>query len=348
MASAGADLPPRRKRGAVNLFLMKVLDHETLEALSPSTSLGSTSVSPVSSFSTSPWQTTGTAGAAAAQPDSDRKRSSAEVNSVDPIEEKLARFRSPSKPANHGGGSRAGVLASSSGTLEDVDAEQQPPPSRMSFIDKSANETIDLIERRLSELTSPSKAASRNDTAPIKPSSSNAHELGEAPGLLALKGPESDAVDKSSPSDGALVPYSHLPNRHSTHPLPNVCLPVHTSLLAPGDLSPFGHGRVVLKQTGITISRKEYKAKCEVQRNSRNLWKPGFIFPGQDHLPGADRNIFDRASLIRTNEFICYGILGCPYGDCLHQLKEIDISSARQRLQNIVATKQASKFAAGR
>ena len=239
-------------------------------------------------------------------------------------------------------------------------ALQQPTASRSQqpTASRSARATVDLIAKRLAELKSPTKE-SAGDAAwrlhQCKPSCACAHAFDEevrSSGLLALKGPESDAVgpepEDSSRLSNALVPYSHQSQQSSAPSLPIVPEPVHEALKAPSDVSLLGHGAVVLKQTGITLSRNEFRAICEKQRNTRNFWKTGFIFPGQEHLPAADRNIFDRESLIRTKQFVCYGLMGCPYGDCLHQLETIDISAGRTRLANTVATKQTSKSAAGK
>ena len=364
MTSAGADRPPSRRRGAASSLLFQVLNQETLDSRSSSPSPGSTGSSPSPSFSTSPWQTAGRAGAAAKQAG---KRSSADAKAVDAIEEKLARLKSPSKPAEHGGEGSAGVLHASSSVCMDIDQEdggapalQQPTASRSQqpTASRSARETVDLIAKRLAELKSPTKE-SAGDAAwrlhQCKPSCACAHAFDEevrSSGLLALKGPESDAVgpepEDSSRLSNALVPYSHQSQQSSAPSLPIVPEPVHEALKAPSDVSLLGHGAVVLKQTGITLSRNEFRAICEKQRNTRNFWKTGFIFPGQEHLPAADRNIFDRESLIRTKQFVCYGLMGCPYGDCLHQLETIDISAGRTRLANTVATKQTSKSAAGK
>ena len=204
----------------MNPFLTQVLDQEAFASCSPSTSLGSSGSSPASSFSTSPWQTAGTTGAAAKQSESYRKRSSAASNSVDPIEEKLARLTSPSKPDKHGpGGESTGVVHSSSSVCVDADEEDdgapprpQPTADRKSHNPTSATDTVDLIDKKLLELKSPSKGSAGATgwySAPCKPSCAcAAHAFDEEvrpnnSGLLALKGPEASGAKNTEASDGA-------------------------------------------------------------------------------------------------------------------------------------------------
>lgn len=252
----------------------------------------------------------------------------------------------------------------------DVDEEDggAPPPMPQPTADRkrstpiSAPDTVSLVEKRLSELKSPSKGSAEATgwyfVEPCKPSCACAHAFDEevrpnTSGLLALKGPETSGAKETEASVRAgprndLVVLSQQPRQSSTTSMAIVALPVHPTSLAPSDVSHHGHGAIVLKNTGITISRNEYRKTIELQRNSRNFWKTGFIFPGQEHLQGAERNVLERESIIRTKQFVCYGMMGCLAGDCLNQLETIDISSARQRLQNIVSTKKTSRSAAGK
>ena len=109
-----------------------------------------------------------------------------------------------------------------------------------------------------------------------------------------------------------------------------------------------GETGITLVNTAVSLSRDDMKRTFALQRNSQNFWKPSFIFPGQDHVKGENRNIFCRESLIRTKQFVCLHLLGCPFGDCLHLFETVDIEHARRRMVNTVVDKQNSKLSAGK
>ena len=144
------------------------------------------------------------------------------------------------------------------------------------------------------------------------------------------------AMDCDQPKSSALTISSSLIVAQASAPFTSSALVVS------------GEKPVTLVNSGRSFTRTELKETYALQRNSQNYWRGSFIFPNQENLQGGDRNVFCRDSLIRTKQFVCLGLCGCPFGDCLHSLETVDISAGRQRLANTIFEIKASRLGAGK
>jgi len=210
-----------------------------------------------------------------------------------------------------------------------------------------------MMEEKFARLKSPTKDESQptqderpgpNRTQPLRQLCMDVDEVNEAPL------PVTSSISTPPISHAMTL---HLPSKVNHRKNTSRSASFASSALVPSSLQSSaltvsGETKITLVNTGVTLSRQSLKDIFALQRNSQNFWKVSFTFPGQETLQGESRNVYCRESLLRTKQFVCLNMLGCPFGDCLHTLETIDISSARHRLANIIDDKRNSKLSAGK
>ena len=222
---------------------------------------------------------------------------------------------------------------SSAGTLIACAPQTFDRKKRVS-VPESKHSSLEELARKMSRLKSPTKAEVK---APAGRDELAIQRMGL---VLFDQAPKEHLNFTNLTSSAAAVSAqgaSHSEQKMALVPRPlSSPVPVQTSLIV-RPTSTLGLPRfagVLLHFTGVHHTYPEMRLIKKTQRNGQNFWKPEFIYPADFSREHHERNLYDRTCLLRTTQFICYGLTDCAMGDCLCQLQTSDVSAVRQQFDN--------------
>ena len=85
---------------------------------------------------------------------------------------------------------------------------------------------------------------------------------------------------------------------------------------------------IYLHHEGKRLSKSEFQALKDTQRDSQSYYKSAFAFPAAS-ANEQKKDTLQRSSVKAAPLWCCHGVLGCQLGDCLKQFEALDVKTAR-------------------